>query len=411
MTTPTDDAGADSGIGTGGKRVRGGSRRGHREGTIYQRADGRWEARMSLGDGAARRKSFMGKTRAEVARKLAMAQRDRDEGVFADARRQTLRAYLLDWLETIRPTVEETTWQVYEYVIRGSVIPAVGRVELGKLTAAQVQLVYADRLSLGASASTVRLLHAVMRRALGDAERMGLVPRNVTKLVRVPKVVHREMRVLSEPDVIRVLDTARQSGDRLEALWVLAFATGMRKGELCALCWRHVELAGASSGAVLVQRNLKLVYRVVDGERRKVPVIGDVKRPSSRRRIALDGSLVAVLREHRRRQLEERMRAGAAWTDKDLVFCSEVGTELYPDHVRWHFQRLLQRAGVPRIRFHDTRHTAATLLLMHNVPVKVVSEMLGHSAISMTLDLYGHVTPDMQAHAAAVMGSLLGRSV
>ena len=205
------------------------------------------------------------------------------------------------------------------------------------------------------------------------------------------------MEALSPADARTFLDIA--SGDRLEALYVLALTTGMRQGELLGLRWRHIDLGGKTvrvSGAL---------QRTAEGF-----VIAKPKTTRSRRQVALTSSAVNSLTRHRVAQTEERLRLGAAWQDLDLVFANEVGGFI----AEWNLRRqsflpLLRKAGLPVIRFHDLRHTAATLMLGRGVHPKVVAEMLGHSQISITLDLYRHVTPTMQQQATEALDAVLGQ--
>jgi integrase len=240
-------------------------------------------------------------------------------------------------------------------------------------------------------------MHTVLRRALAQAEEDGLVPRNVAAIVKPPRMTRSEMHVLS-PEEARILLEAAQ-GDRLEALYTLALTTGMRIGELCALRFVDVDL---KAQALHVRCTLR--YRNQDLYFFETP-----KTPKSRRRIALSAITVDALRAHRTRQLEERLAAGVAWREDDLVFCDKMGVALCPEHLSGrNFQLLLKRAGLAHRPFHSLRHTCATLLLRRGVHPKVVSELLGHSTVSMTLDRYSHVLPDMQRDATAAMDTLLG---
>ena len=212
-----------------------------------------------------------------------------------------------------------------------------------------------------------------------------------------PPRAPRPERTALAPDQVRVLlDAAR--GERLEALYVVAVTTGMRQGELLALRWQDVDLDAA---AVRVRATLSATK---DGFEFAEP-----KSARSRRQLTLTHAAVTALRRHRTTQLEERLRAGASWTDHDLAFASEVGGPLDGSNVlRRSFYPLLRRAGLPRVRFHDLRHSAATLMLSRGVPLKIVSEILGHSQISITADTYMHVTPGMQREAAAAVDVALG---
>jgi len=264
-----------------------------------------------------------------------------------------------------------------------------------RLTPQEVEVFYTHILTEGISAFTVRMCHKVLRQALNDALRLGLVHRNVAVLVKPPRVRPREMAFYTEEQVHTLLEAV--TGNRLEALIVLALATGMREGELLALSWDDLNLDNAS---VLVRANVVITR---EGKLRE-----EVKTGHSRRRIALPNIAVEALRRHRVRQAEERLRMGVAWEDNNLVFPNTFG-RLY-DANNWRFAwfyPLLQRAGLPRVRPHDLRHTAATLLLARGVPVKVVSEMLGHASIGITLSIYGHVLPHMQEQAARTMDEML----
>lgn len=368
-------------------------RRGHGEGSIYRRADGRWVATISLGGG--KRKSFTGTTRKAVAERLTAALRDRDRGLPIVAERQTVAQYLADWIAAANPTLKPLSQVSYAQDIRLHLAPALGAQKLARLSAQAVQRFLADKLTAGAAPASVRHMYNVLHRALADAERLGLVARNVCDLVQVPRVTRAEIHPLTGEQLRALLAACR--GHRLEALYTLALATGMRRGELCALRWADVDL---DAGAIHVRRTVAWI----DGRW----VYGEPKSAKGRRRILLAAPAVEALRAHRARQLAERLALGPAWAEGDLVFASEVGTPLSKTTVVYRGLRpLLTRAGLPLIRFHDLRHTCATLLLGARVNPKVVSELLGHSSVAITLDVYAHVLPDMQQDAAEVMGSFM----
>lgn len=371
-------------------------RRGHGEGTIYKRPDERWCAQLSLEGG--KRKTFYGKTRAEVARKLAEAMRDRDKGLPIVAERTTVAAYLADWLTVIVPTIGPTSLMRYEQNVRNHIVPKIGHVTLARLSPHQVQALYSAKLAAGLSPSTVRDIHKVLRRALGDGLRRGVIVRNVCELVDVPRRAHREMQVWTPEQGRAFLAFLHAQGHRLEAFYRLALATGMRQGELMALTWRDVDL---ERGIVQVRATVKKVHSHI--------FIAETKTPRSRRRIALNPSTIAALHAHKARQAEERLMAGADWQDRDLVFATPTGGILNINaFTHKQFAPLARKAGVPVIRFHDLRHTAATLQLLEGTHIKVVSEMLGHASVAITMDLYSHVTPDMQRDAAAAAERLFG---
>jgi len=371
------------------------TKRGNNEGSITKRRDGRWQACVTLDGG--KRKFFYAKTRQEAARLLTNALRDRDTGLPIVGERLTVAQYLAQWLNDIAPGLKPRSLQRYEEDVRLRIVPACGRTPLARLTAQQVQALYTAKLSEGLSAGTVAHLHAVLRRALGEAQRLGLVQRNVATLVKAPRPARHDMHTLTPEEARRLLAVA--ADDRLEALYVLALTTGMRRGELLALHWADVDL---EDGYVQVRYTLQ---HLKDG----AYTFASPKTERSRRKVVLTSAAAAALRRRRTTQGEERAAAGLAWRDEDLVFTNVLGGPLRANHVlQRQFTPLLKRARLPLIRFHDLRHTAATLLLRQGIHPKIVAEMLGHSTISMTLDIYSHVIPDMQRGAAAALDRLLG---
>jgi len=365
-------------------------RRGNNEGSIVKRADGRWMARVSVEGG--KRKTYYAKTRAEVVRLLTQARHDLGNGLPLLDGRQTVQQYLETWSETLKLQLRGSSLRRYGDYVRVHLIPGLGKVPLVKLSAQQVQLFYARKLGEGLSATTVHHMHGVLHRALKDALRMGLVQRNVTEMVRAPRRAATEMVTLSEEQVRRFLDAV--TGDRFEALYVLAVTTGMREGELLGLRWQDIDLERV---AVQVRMNVQ--------ETEGPYILAETKTAYSRRSIALTQVAVTALRSHRDAQTEERRLMGRAWdASLDLVFPNSCGGIMNPDNLaKRAFKRQLVKAGLPNIRFHDLRHTAATLLLSRGVNVKVVSEMLGHADVSITLRVYAHVLPHMQQAAVEVM--------
>jgi integrase len=371
------------------------TKRGNSEGSLTKRPDGRWEARISLPDGT--RKSYYTKTRQEAARRLAEAMRARDQGLPITGERQTVAQYLSAWLDTIKPTVGVGTWKRYEEIVRLHLIPAIGSQSLAKLSPQSVQALYAAKLEAGLSTTTVHHIHAALHLALESAVSLDLVARNVTNRVTAPKMRRHEMDVLS-PQQSRVL-LAAISGDELEALYVLALTTGMRQGELLALKWHDIDLGAGWLRIHATVRKLRGVF-----------IYAPPKTKRSRRGVALTTKAIEALKRHKEHQEQAKVLVGPAWKDGDLVFADAVGGPLEGRHVlRHYFRPLLQRAGLPPIRFHDLRHTTATLLLAQGIHPKVVSEMLGHTTIGITLDTYSHVLPEMQREAATSLDRLLNQ--
>lgn len=370
--------------------------RGHGEGTISQRKDGRWEAKISLDNG--KRKAYYGSTRKEVSDKLKIALRDQQQGLLVTGPSQTVEQYLTRWLEdSARQTVRPRTYECYALSVR-RLTPHLGKVRLSALTPAHVQKCYAALLDQGLSRRSVELDHAVLHRALKMAVQWNLMGRNPTEAVAVPRPERKEMQVLTSEQVQQLF--ASTAEDRLHGLWVLLATTGLRMGEATALRWEDVNF---KNGRVTIQR-------AIQPQKGKGMVIVEPKTERSRRTVHLAEGTVSALRQHRARQVAERLQAGSLWEDQGLIFCSETGRPLSPSMVEKPFQRALVVAGLPRIRLHDLRHTAATLLLADGMHPKLVQEMLGHSTITLTLDTYSRVVPAMHMEAATSMNKLFKRA-
>jgi integrase len=304
-------------------------------------------------------------------------------------------AFLKRWLEDCaKPKVRHRTYVSYEQLIRLHLIQGLGHLRLAKLGPDDVQHFLNRKRATGLSARSVQYLHAVLRHALGQALRWGLVGRNVASLVDPPRAQRPEVRPLS-PEQARDLLKLLKS-DRLEGLYSVALGVGLRQGEALGLHWSDVDLeAGTLTVRVTLQRIGKKIEFV------------EPKTARSRRTIALPAVAVAALRRHRSRQLKERLVAGTDWKEHGLVFASSIGTPLDSRNVTHRLQEMLDDAGLPRLRFHDLRHTAASLLLAQGVHPRVVMEILGHSQIKLTMDTYSHVIPALQREAADKMNAIL----
>ena len=344
------------------------ARRGNGEGSIYKRHDGRWAGVLHLGYAGVRRrrKTFYGKTRHEVVARLAAARRGLEQGLPIPPDRLTLAKYLQQWLEdSARPSVKAATYEGYERMVRLHIVPELGRLRLARLSPQALSGLYRRLLNKGLAPKTVALVHAMLHRALFQAVRWGLVAVNVSDAADPPRPVRKEFRTLTVTEAERLMRAAR--GDRFHGLYVLALATGLRQAELLGLRWSDIDFGGA----VLAVR--QQVYRV-NGRW----LYSEPKTTKGRRTVALPAFAVEALRGHRVRQTHERLVLGGAWEDGGLVFSNRRGRPMEKQNLlRRSFWPILERAGLPRIRFHDLRHTAASLLLAQGTHPKVVQERLG----------------------------------
>jgi integrase len=300
-----------------------------------------------------------------------------------------------NWLDgSVKGSVKHSTFESYERIIRCHLKPELGRRKLRTLAPAHVQALYGRKLGAGLAPGTVRLVHAVLSRALDQAVRWGTLPRNVCKATTPPRPNSEEIKPLDAECARRLLDAA--SGDRFEALYVLAVTAGLRIGELLGLKWEDLD---ADAGILRVQRTKS---QAKSGPRFTAPKNG------KGRSLRLTGRAVEALKAHKAAQNAERLGIGDLWQDHGLVFCTHGGKPLDFHNLRaTSFKALLSRADLPHMRFHNLRHTCATLLLSRGHHPKLVQELLGHSSVAMTLDRYSHVLPSMSDQTAAAMEAAL----
>jgi integrase len=365
------------------------------EGSIYRKGDGYEAALMVRG----RRRTARAKSMTDARSKLRELQRMRDQDLFVQDERMTVATFLEYWLSVVETTVRPRTFKRYAEYVRVHAIPEIGHLRLTQLKPLHLQQMYASRLKTGSSPSTVQHLHAVLHRALVMAERWEYVHRNVARQVSPPRVPRYRIQPLTLVEAQQLLSAAAES--RFEAAVVLALVTGMRLGEIFALTWTEVDLG--SDPVVHVRGSLQRVHGRLE--------IVDPKTDGSVRDVALPSLGRDVLHRHRVKQNAQRLEMGTAWEDRNLVFPNSWGRYMATDYfVRHEFSRILSSAGLPRVRFHDLRHTFATLQLANQQPLKIVSEMMGHTRSAITQDLYTHVSAQMQRGAADALGVLLTSS-
>lgn len=374
-------------------------RRGHHEGSITKRSDGRWMARVTLPDGS--RRALYARTREEAARKLAQALQQVNTGGFVPRPgRRTVGDLLEAWLEAKRGRVRPSTFVSYSFVVRSYLLPQLGSVRLAALDSSAVERALSSMLASGLSPRTCSYALTLLRQACKAGVRWGWLSSNPAQLAEPPKGSrHVERRFLDEHEAKRLLAAAGESS--LGPLFAFLLGTGARLGEALALTWEDVDLEG---GTVRIAATMRL------GEDGKLER-GPTKTERSRRVIPLPRVAAEALREQRRRQAEARLRAGRLWRDLGYVFTTSVGTPLEPRNVRRVFKGVLRRAGLPEsVRVHDLRHSTASLLLAQGTELRTVMELLGHSGIAVTANTYAHVLPALKRDAAAKLDAALGQS-
>ena len=379
-------------------------RRANGEGNLRKRKDGRWEGRYTAGrdpeTGKAIYKSVLGKTQAEAKAKLKQAIEEAKGLDAAKVGRYTVGQWMEVWFEHYaKVKVRSSSHQTYRGYIDNHIKPSIGKIPLEKLTSLELQKLYKKLLeggrveriesrkqSKGLSAKTVRKIHQIISSAMKLAQEQKLIASNPAEGCALPRMGHQEMKTLPVEQLHSFLREAKDSG--VFELYYLELATGLRRGELLGLKWEDIDL---ERGDLRVRRQIARI----NGEVVEAPL----KTKNAYRTLPLAEDTVSILLEQKKKV------AGSPW-----VFPSSTGGPISPDSVLHMLHRVLKRAGLPRIRFHDLRHTFATLALQNGVDVKTVSGMLGHFSAGFTLDTYAHVTTASQRQAAKTMGSVLSGS-
>lgn len=371
-----------------------------RSGSIKKKRDGVFLVSIFIGRDANGKRRYVAKqingTKKDAQTYLNNALREVDSGTFVEPTLLTVNGYLDRWLEAAaRPRVSRRTADGYAALLKRYVREPLGQKRLDKLQPLDVQKVYGEMQARGLSARIVRHTHSALHNALKQAVKWGILSRNPSDLVELPKVPHKERRVLSPTEAADFLESAAVMPNGL--IFEFALLSGMRPEEYLALQWSDVDM---TRGTAQVRRALVRHKRSWSFE--------EPKTARSRRTVYLPASLLPKLAAHKRKQAEQRLKLGAAWGNFDLIFCSDMGTPLTIPNLTYRFFRpLLEKAKLPRIRLYDLRHTCATLLLAANEHPKVVSERLGHASITLTLDTYSHVLPSLQQAASEKLEAML----
>ncbi|RJO64973.1 MAG: site-specific integrase [Candidatus Omnitrophota bacterium] len=367
------------------------AKRGHGEGTIYKRADGKWRAQVSVGG---KRLSKTHTKRSVVAEWLRKTTGQIGMGLTYDQARVSLADHLQRWLAGVQGSLRASTYSHYKLLIDKYLIPSIGDALVKDLSPDLVQFCYDELTRAGVGAHTLIKMHAVLHEALRRAVETGLAARNPSDAARPPAAPAQEMKFWSETEANRFLMAAR--GNRLYALFYLAIVSGGRQMELCGLQWSDLDWTG---GQLRIQRQL-----LRSGDE----IFGPQKTARAKRTISLGAGTLDVLRAHLALQARERRLAGSGWLEHGLIFTSTTGTPVHHKNlVDRYFKPLVQAAGVKPIRFHDLRHTAAAIMLSHGRPPIVVSRILGHARVSITLDIYGHLIPGLDAGVGDMMDELV----
>lgn len=379
-------------------------RRGRGEGSIRERSDGRWEVRIDLGRGATgkrQRKSVFATTHAEAVQLLRKHGGRAVGGQLLTTSTPTVSQYLNEWFAANQNAWRPSTSRSYRLAIYRYLVPAFGALRLERLTPLCVQRWLTEEKATYGVRRRITLAHAVLRSALSEARRLQLVAINAAELVKILKLRPRPIVPLTVEQARALLAAA--SSHRLEALLSVVLACGLRLGEATGLRWDDVNL---DTGEIQIRQQLQRVGKRL--------VLQELKTARSRRTLVLPNVCVDTLRRHHRQQLEERLKAGDAWVETGLVFTTytrrkgrKLGTGLHPRNVLRVWHSLCDAAKIPRVRFHDLRHSAASLLIAAGVELVEVSMLLGHSELRVTADLYSHLQQQTAVRAARHMDAVL----
>jgi integrase len=376
-------------------------RRPRGEGSIYQAAGGRWHGAIVTTDpdtGLRKRHVVSGRTMAIVKERMAKL-REQLALTGRPSSKTTLGEFLGPWLEAEHRRVREATWQGREQHVRLHIIPRLGAIALEDLRPTDVERMTAAIVASGRSGQSARHVRTTLRRALADAERDGLTARNVAALSRPPRVEHHAIRVLSADETRRLLEAT--DDDEAGPLYALAATTGLRQGELLGLTWADADGLDGHSPSLTVRHSLA---RVAGGW-----ALDEPKTSRSRRTLELGLTAARALRRQRTRQKAAKLAAGDLWQNVDnYVFTDPIGGHLAGYEVGRAFRTTLARLSLPRVRFHDLRHGVASLLLAQGIPLKLVSEQLGHSTITITADTYSHLDREQRRASADAIERAIG---
>jgi len=361
-------------------------RRGNNEGSIYKRKNGTWRAQVSINN---KRLSYSAESRTECHEWLRKTMDLVDRGMSFENKDLTLEKYIKQWFKIKRFTIKKKTAYDYERLIEKYILPSLGKIRVKKLSTFGITNFYSDLKQDEKGTRTIQLIHSILRSSLKVAVANGIIARNPCEGALLPRYERKEMKVLDENQVTKFLIAAEES--RYKALYHLAITTGMRFSELIGLKWSDINW---DKRTIRVQRQLQYIPH--EGYE-----FNDPKTRSGIRTIMLGETTLGILRVHFRDNAHEDV------TGENLIFVNGIGTQIYFKRFYKDFKRVLRTAGLPEIRFHDLRHTAATLMISNGIPVVIVSRILGHSKPSVTMNIYAHTSVEMQSEAANLMENLV----
>ena len=390
------------------------AKRGKNEGSVFRDAQGRWRSVLTLGvnaDGSQKRKTLYSQTQKEAIEKLTRAVHAQQNNMCVESSKMKLAQWLPHWLDTYAASQLRLSTRVsYDTFIQGHIIPVLGNVPLAKLSAQRVQEFYNQKLEKGRldgkggiSPKTLRNLHNMLHKSLDQAVRLRLIPTNPCDAVGLPPRQKKDIRFLSVEEQRRLQEAVQD--ERLGCAIILDLFTGLRLGELLGLKWENLNLDAGYLRVCQTVNRLKAFDSTTSAKTQIV--VGEPKTKNSKRTISLLANMVSLLKEHKTRQDIEKECSFGAYQDNGFVFCNELGQPLDPRTFADFFKRMLKKAGIANINFHGLRHTFATRALEKGIPAKTVSELLGHSSIVITMDLYTHVTDSVKKQAIEKLKDLL----
>lgn len=364
-------------------------------GTIRQRKDGTWEARFTLGrdpgTGKQKQKSVYGKTQKEVRQKMTAALADIDKGIYTEPSKMTVGKWLDTWLEDYTGGIKEQTQAQYEQVCRVHLKPHFGAVAISAIKPHMIQKLYNDLIRTGKSSKTVKNINGVFHKALQQAVLLQYIPANPCDAVQLPKMVKPDLTALNENQIDSFLQIIR--GTDYESILKVDLFTGMRQGEIMGLSWDRVDF---EKGIITVDR--QLMY----DRKGKVYKFADTKTDKPRK-IKPAAFVMDILKAVRKQQLQDKLKAGERWNDEGfpgLVFTNHFGGHFNKTTLTHNVTRFGEKIGVDGLRFHDLRHTYAVSAIRAGDDIKTISSNLGHSTVSVTMDIYAHFTDDMRNDSA-----------